>query len=50
MEKWQQGDISAFEALYRQYERLVFRNAYLMTGRREEAEDALQEGPTSVTK
>ena len=43
MEKWQNGDINAFEALYRQHERLVFRNACLITGSRSEAEDVLQE-------
>ena len=31
--------MGAFEALFRQYERLVFSNAYLMTGSRQEAED-----------
>ena len=43
IEKWQQGDVSAFETLYRQYEKLVFRTAYLITGNREVAEDTLQE-------
>ncbi|MDY6892213.1 MAG: sigma-70 family RNA polymerase sigma factor [Chloroflexota bacterium] len=42
-EKWQSGDIDAFEALFQQYQGLVFRTAYLMTGDREEAEDVLQE-------
>ena len=37
------GDMAAFEALFRQYERLVFKNAYLITGAKEEAEDVLQE-------
>jgi len=32
MEKWQQGDISAFEKLLRQYEKLVYRTAYLEKG------------------
>ena len=50
MEKWQHGDMSAFEALFRQYERLVFRTAYLITGSREAAEDALQEVFVSVWK
>ncbi len=50
MEKWQSGDMSAFEALFRQYERLVFKNAYLITGAREEAEDVLQEVFVSVWK
>jgi RNA polymerase sigma factor (sigma-70 family) len=48
MEKWQTGDVSAFEAFFRQYERLVFRTAYLMTGSKEVAEDALQEVFVSV--
>lgn len=50
MEKWQTGDIAAFEALFRQYEQVVFKNAYLITGRREDAEDVLQEVFTSVWK
>jgi len=48
MEKWQTGDIAAFEALFREYEKVVFKNAFLITGRREDAEDALQEVFTSV--
>ena len=47
-EKWQHGDVSAFETLYRQYEKLVFRTAYLITGSKEAAEDALQEVFVSV--
>ncbi len=47
-DKWQTGDAAAFEALFRQYERLVFKNAYLITGTREEAEDVLQEVFVSV--
>ena len=43
MEKWQTGDIVAFESLFRQNERQVFRTAYLIVGSREEAEDVLQE-------
>jgi len=50
MENWQHGDVSAFEALYRQYEKLVFRTAYLITGSKEAAEDALQEVFVSVWK
>ena len=50
IEKWQRGDMSAFETLYRQYEKLVFRTAYLITGSREAAEDALQEVFVSVWK
>ena len=49
-EKWQHGDVSAFETLYRQYEKLVFRTAYLITGSKEAAEDALQEVFVSVWK
>jgi RNA polymerase sigma factor (sigma-70 family) len=43
LSQWQSGDITAFEALFRQYERLVLKNAYLITGSREEAEDIVQE-------
>ena len=49
-ENWQRGDVSAFETLYRQYEKLVFRTAYLITGNKEAAEDALQEVFISVWK
>ncbi len=42
--------MDAFEVLFRQYERLVFKNAYLITGRREEAEDVLQNVFVSVWK
>jgi RNA polymerase sigma-70 factor, ECF subfamily len=50
MEKWQTGDIVAFEDFFRTYERAVFNNAYLITGNREDAEDILQEVFTSVWK
>jgi len=50
VEKWQSGDMVAFEALFRQHERLVFRTAYLITGDKEEAEDVLQEVFVSVWK
>jgi RNA polymerase sigma-70 factor (ECF subfamily) len=50
VEKWQHGDVNAFETLYRQYEKLVFRTAYLITGSKEAAEDALQEVFVSVWK
>ncbi len=43
MEKWQSGDMAAFEVLFNEYKGLVFKNAYLMTGSREDAEDVLQE-------
>ena len=49
-ENWQRGDVNAFEMLYRQYEKLVFRTAFLITGSREAAEDALQEVFISVWK
>ena len=50
IEKWQSGDMGAFEALFHQYKKLVFRTAYLLTGRREEAEDILQAVFVSVWK
>ena len=48
MEQWQSGDKNAFEALFHEYERAVFKDAYLITGSREDAEDILQEVFTSV--
>lgn len=48
--EWQSGDIPAFEAFFRQFERLVFKNAYLITGTKEEADDVLQEVFVSVWK
>jgi len=48
--EWQSGDIAAFEALFQQYKNLVFKNAYLITGSKEEAEDVLQEVFVSVWK
>jgi RNA polymerase sigma-70 factor (ECF subfamily) len=48
MEKWQTGDLAAFEAFFRDYERMVYRNAYLITGSREDAEDVLQDVFTAV--
>jgi RNA polymerase sigma-70 factor (ECF subfamily) len=50
MGKWQHGDVNAFETLFRQYEKLVFRTAFLITGSKEAAEDALQEVFISVWK
>jgi len=50
MDKWQQGDVDAFEILFRQHERLVLRTAYLITGNRDAAEDILQEVFISVWK
>ncbi len=48
IEKWQYGDTVAFETLFRQYEKLVYRTAFLITGNREAAEDTLQEVFISV--
>jgi RNA polymerase sigma factor (sigma-70 family) len=48
MDKWKHGDVNAFETLFWQYEKLVFRTAYLITGNREAAEDILQDVFTSV--
>jgi RNA polymerase sigma-70 factor (ECF subfamily) len=50
MDKWQSGDVAAFEDLFHQYERMVFKNAYLIMGSRDEAEDVLQDVFTSVWK
>ena len=49
-EKWQSGDMSAFEALFQQYQGLVFKTAYLMTSDKEEASDVLQEVFVTVWK
>jgi RNA polymerase sigma-70 factor (ECF subfamily) len=49
-EPWQQGDVAAFEMLFRQYEKLVFRTAFLITGNKDEAEDILQEVFIAVWK
>ena len=43
MERWIHGDLVAFEKLYRQYEKLVFKNAYLITGSKDDAEDIVQD-------
>lgn len=50
MERWQTGDATAFEALFRQYEGLVFKNAYFITGSRLEAEEITQDVFVSVWK
>lgn len=50
IEKWQSGDISAFESLFQQYQELVFKTAYLMVGDEEEAKDVLQEVFITVWK
>ncbi len=50
MENWQTGDATAFAALFRQYEGLVFKNAYFITGSRLEAEEITQDVFVSVWK
>ena len=50
IQKWQSGDVGAFETLFNQYGKLVFRTAYLITGSKEEADDTLQEVFLSVWK
>ncbi len=50
VEKWQSGDVGAFEALFHQYQKLVFRTAYLITGDAEVALDVMQEVFVSVWK
>lgn len=50
MEDWQTGDSDAFQALFQQYERLVFTNAYFITGNRYDAEEVVQEVFISVWK
>ena len=42
MENWQDGNSDTFEQLFRQYEKIVFRTAYLITGSKEHAEDIVQ--------
>jgi len=48
MDRWQHGDLDAFEVMFRQYKNMIFRTAYLITGNRETAEDILQDVFTSV--
>jgi RNA polymerase sigma-70 factor (ECF subfamily) len=50
VEQWLSGDSGAFESLFRQYEKLVFRTAYLITGDAEIAGDIMQEVFISVWK
>jgi RNA polymerase sigma-70 factor (ECF subfamily) len=50
VEKWQSGDIGAFEALFQQHQKLVLRIAYLITGDAETAKDVMQEVFVSVWK
>jgi RNA polymerase sigma-70 factor (ECF subfamily) len=48
VERWQQGDLRAFELLVRRHERRVYRLLWRMLGSREEAEDAAQEAFLSL--
>jgi RNA polymerase sigma-70 factor (ECF subfamily) len=48
VERWQAGDMAAFEALMRRHEGRVFRLLVRMLGSREEAEDATQDAFLSL--
>jgi len=48
VERWQGGDLSAFEELVRRHQRRVFRLLLRMLGNREEAEDVAQEAFLSL--
>jgi RNA polymerase sigma-70 factor (ECF subfamily) len=48
MEALRAGDESAFESVFQDYRKMVFKTAYLMTGSKEEAEDIVQEVFVSV--
>jgi len=48
IDRWQAGDMAAFEALVTRHERRVFRLLYRMLGTREEAEDASQDAFLSL--
>jgi len=48
IQRCQKGDIKAFELLFLKYKGLVFRNAILMIGNKEQAEDVLQDVFTAV--
>ncbi len=50
VQQWRSGDANAFEALFRQYEKLVFRTAYLITGDAEKSKDVMQEVFVAVWK
>jgi len=50
VQRWHSGDANAFEALFRQYEKLVFRTAYLITGDVEKSKDVMQEVFVAVWK
>ncbi|MDD4465761.1 MAG: sigma-70 family RNA polymerase sigma factor, partial [Dehalococcoidales bacterium] len=43
MEKWQSDNKQAFEQVYNHYNGMVFKNAYMITGSRDSAEDIVQE-------
>jgi RNA polymerase sigma-70 factor (ECF subfamily) len=48
VDRWQAGDLSAFETLVSRHERRVFRLLFRMLGTREEAEDASQDAFLSL--
>ena len=50
LEGCQKGNTSAFESLFEKYKLFVFRDALLMTGTREKADDVLQEVFVTVWK
>ena len=50
VERWHSGDSAAFEALFRQYEKMVFKTAYLITGDVERAKDIMQDVFIAVWK
>ena len=43
IERWQAGDEDAFDELFHQYKKLVFKSALIISGDAREAEDILQE-------
>ncbi|MFA5229520.1 MAG: RNA polymerase sigma factor [Candidatus Paceibacterota bacterium] len=43
IERWQAGDVDAFDELFHQYKKLVFKSALLISGNVGDAEDILQE-------
>ena len=49
-EKWQSGNINAFESLFQTYRERVFKTAYLMVLDEEDAKDVLQEVFITVWK
>jgi len=48
--RWQAGDEDAFDELFHQYKKLVFKNAFIISGNAKEAEDILQEVFVKVWK